>query len=440
MTLSNSSSSDSNRGVRSGAQRAELRMRGYRPRNGGGGSSRYRGLIVILVVAMLVVVGGLFLGVPALRSFAAGMAEGNTSAINYPFVGGLVRDELGASLTTPAGSDTTVVPITVSSGETVKQIGVDLTNNNLIARPLVFQYLVQSEGIGAKIQTGLFNLNQTMTPQAIVDRMQKTPDPTNPLVAVSLRGGLRLEQIAAYLQTLDLAMNVNDWYQEALNPPDQLRTDYPWLAALPAGRSLEGFLGLGVVYQVPLNATPDQFMHMLLDQWAKQAGPAVVSQATSKKNFYNILTLASIVERETGVDAEKAKIAGVYANRLNGNLSGIKLLDSDPTVIYANDTMKLKDMKFSDWVNYAFWTLSGITSMKDLQVSSDLQGYQTYVNTGLPPGPIDSPGLASIQAATNPDTSGDYLFFYACPGSKTHKFALTLQQQQKNILKCGSGN
>ena len=445
--MSVSGSSDSNRGVRSGSERAELRMRGYRPRNSSPSSTRYRGLMVILVVALVIVAGGLFLGIPALRSFAAGMAEGNTSAINYPFVGGLVRDELGASLTTPAGTDATAVPITVASGETVKQIGADLANNKLIARPLVFQYLVASQGAADKIQVGLFNLNQTMTPQQIVDRLQKTPDPKNPLVAVALRAGLRLEQIAAELQTLDLTMNSKDWYDEAISPPDQLRSDYPWLSELPAGRSLEGFLGLGVVYSVPKDATADQFMRMLLDQWAKTVGQDVIDQANKgKMSFYQILTLASIVERETGLDTEKPQIAGVYVNRLKGLLDNIKLLDSDPTVVYAKDSMKLKDVKFGDWATYAFWNLDGISSMQAFPVSDDLKGYQTYQNVGLPPGPIDSPGLASIQAAISPDTSGGYVFFYACPPTQSdttqpkHKFATTLAQQQKNIAKCQSGN
>ena len=175
-------------------------MRGYRPRNSSPSSTRYRGLMVLLVVALVVVVGGLFIGVPALRSFAVGMAEGNTSAINYPFVGGLVRDELGAS-PDDAGRDRRDRRFRSRSraARSVKQIGADLATNKLIARPLVFQYLVASQGAADKIQIGLFNLNQTMTPQQIVDRLQKTPDPKNPLVAVALRGGLRLEQIAAEL-------------------------------------------------------------------------------------------------------------------------------------------------------------------------------------------------------------------------------------------------
>ena len=88
-------------------------------------------------------------------------------------------------------------------------------------------------------------------------------------------------------------------------------------------------------------------------------------------------------------------------NRLKGLLDGIKLLDSDPTVVYAKDSMKLKDVKFADGANYAFWNLDGITAMQAFQVSDDLKGYQTYQTAGLIPGPISttrSPGATSARA------------------------------------------
>ncbi len=291
---------------------------------------------------LVVVVGGLFVGMPALRSFAAGMAEGNTSAINYPFIGGLVKDELGASLSTPAGTDTTVVPITVASGETVKQIAADLANNKLIARPLVFQYLVASEGAGDKIQTGLFNLNQTMTPQAIVDRMQKTPDPKNPLVAVALRGGLAARAgrcVSPDARLVDERERLVPGGAQSARPvADRLS-----LAVGAARRQEPGGLprARGVLRSGP-TSPPDALMRLLLDQWQKDVGQSVIDQATAKhEKFYDVLKLASIVEKETPVDSERVKVAGVYTNRLNGIL-GNSLLNSEPTVIYANDTMQLR--------------------------------------------------------------------------------------------------
>jgi UPF0755 protein len=69
-------------------------------------------------------------------------------------------------------------------------------------------------------------------------------------------------------------------------------------------------------------------------------------------------------------------------------------------------------------------------------VPADLASYQTYDNPGLPDGPIATPSLASIQAALNPDTRQHYLFFYACAGAKTHEFAKTLSQHNRNIRSC----
>jgi UPF0755 protein len=444
MTYGGTSGTDSGRGVRQG------NVRGYRPR-GSGPSSRNRGLIVFLVICLVVVGAGLFLGMPIARSVAVGLADGNPSAINYPFVGGLIRDDLGSALTEPAGTDSTVVPFKVADGESVKEIGVALADANLIAKPMVFEYLVVSQDAADKLQTGTFGLNQTMTPPQIVDKLQQAPDPSASLVGVALRQGWRIEQIAAYLQTLDnLKMDVQQWYNEVQHPPADLIAAYPFLSNLPKDASLEGFLGTGVVYQVPIEATPDEFTRMLLDQWQKvmiddpqSAGEqSVVDEAAAKKkDFYEVLTLASIVERETGDDSERAKIAGVYANRLKG-LLGNKLLNADPTLIYANDTMKLRNTDFSDWNNYYFWSLLGISDLSNFQVSSDLQGYQTYVNQGLPPGPIDSPSKASIEAAISPDTSHGDVYFYACPTSKKHPllFASTLAQQNANIAKCPSSN
>ena len=217
-------------------------------------------------------------------------------------------------------------------------------------------------------------------------------------------------------------MNVKDWYDEAINPPDDLRNDYPWLSELPAGRSLEGFLGLGVVYRSRATRPPDQFMRMLLDQWAKTVGQDVIDEANKgKMSFYEVLTLASIVERETGDESEKPQIAGVYMNRLKGVLSGIKLLDcrSDRDLREGLDEAQGRQVLGLGQLLRSGRPGLGISSMQDFQVSEDLKGYQTYQNVGLPPGPIDSPGLASIQAAISPDTSKPYVFFYACPGDKT---------------------
>lgn len=423
------------RGIRQGGvRRAESSVSGYRARRGG---TSMRGVVFLLVLALVVVGAGVFIGVPAFRGFARGLASGNASAIKYPFIGDIVRDDLGDALTRPAGVSDTIVPFQVASGDSVKQIAVALADAHLVREPMVFQYLVVTQDVGSKIKTGTFNLRQTMTPQQIVDRLQQAPEPPAPQVAVSLRKGLRIEQIAALLETLKLNMNVQDWLDFVRTPPITLVTDYPWLSELPKGRSLEGFLGLGVVYQVDHNITPEELTRVLLDQWQKDVGQAVIDEAKAKnKNFYEVLTLASIVERETALDTERPKVAGVYLNRLKGLNGGVKLLNADPTVVYATDTAKLRALPLSQWPTYSFWGLLNVPDLSQVKVPDDLAGYQTYVNVGLPPGPIGSPSKASIEAAISPDTTGGYVYFYACPGDTKHKFAKTLAEHSRNIASC----
>ncbi len=423
------------RGIRQGSvARAETTVAGYRPRRTG---TSGRALIFLLVLVIIVVGAGVLIGIPAFRGFARGLANDNASALNYPFVGDSVRGQLGDELVNPMGVSDAVVQFSIATGDTTKQIAGGLADAGLIKEPMVFIYLVVTEGVSTQIKTGTFNLRQTMTPQQIVDRLQLAPDPAPVGVAVSLRQGLRIEQIAAYLQTLTtLNMNVKDWYDLVTNPPASLIADYPVLSNLPAGKSLEGFLGLGVVFTVPPNITPDAFTRMLLDEWAKDVGQSVIDQATAKhEKFYDVLKLASIVEKETPVDSEKVKVAGVYTNRLNGVL-GNHLMNSEPTVIYANDTMKLRDMAFTDWPNFAFWGLTGYSDLSQVQVSQDLLGYQSWLTEGLPTTPIDSPSKSSILAAISPDTKGGYAYFYACPGWNTHVFAKTLAEQSHNIANC----
>jgi UPF0755 protein len=147
--------------------------------------------------------------------------------------------------------------------------------------------------------------------------------------------------------------------------------------------------------------------------------------------------LASIVEHEAVVDEERSLIAGVYQNRINPRKWPTGLLQSDPTIFYVNDSLKLRELPFADWVKYVFWDdLKGNPLPATLPV--DLAGYNTYTSKGLPPGPISSPALASIDAALNPNTKTGYLFFIAKgDGSGTSAFAKTQAEHEKNVKKYG---
>ena len=160
-------------------------------------------------------------------------------------------------------------------------------------------------------------------------------------------------------------------------------------------------------------------------------GPVQAAEKAGK-NFYQVLSLASLVEQEARVESERPLIAGVYVNRLARGMP----LDADPTVIYGWDTAQLRKATFDRWQNYVFW--NALSSPGTVKLPRDLQGFQTYANTGMFPWPICTPSLASIQAALDPNTSTGYLYFLAKnDASHTHAFSRTYAEQLANMRKYG---
>jgi len=285
-------------------------------------------------------------------------------------------------------------------------------------------------------------LRKNMTPDQVVTSLLAPPP--NPYIELDLRTGLRLEQITAKLQTLDgLQMDPREFYELAKEPPESLLSDYPWLQRVldsaPENASLEGFLWPGTYRLLP-DTTPEELVRKMLDGFHDAVGDEKLKVPAERKlSFYQVLSLASIVEKEARLDAEKPLIAGVYQNRLNG-IPGIKnkILNADPTVIYANDTVQLDKLDFDKWQEYRFGTVPKGVALRDVPLPESLMGYQTYTQPGLIPGPIATPTLASIDAALHPDTADKYIYFLAVPDdSGKHVFAKTAKQHEANKKKYG---
>ena len=179
---------------------------------------------------------------------------------------------------------------------------------------------------------------------------------------------------------------------------------------------------------------------MLLDHFYETVGNDRMNVPKARGlTFYQVLSLASIVEQEAVVDDERPLIAGVYQNRLNKKM----LLGADPTVIYGNDTVQLAALSFEQvGPVLRSGTSRRAPSMSAVALPDDLAGFQTYVNGGLIPGPICTPTVASIDAALNPNTKTGYLFFVAirdAAGKTTgrHAFAKTEAEHIANLKKYG---
>ncbi len=278
------------------------------------------------------------------------------------------------------------MPFTINDGDTTPAIANRLEEQKLVTDSRAVVYEAFHQQAGDAWRAGLYELRANMTPGEVVSTLQQGPPP-DPIVTIGLREGLRLEQITALLEKLHneqgLQMDPKDFYDLVTKPPADLLKSYPWLH-LPNGASLEGFLG-PATYRVHPDVTAEDFVRMLLDHFYDTVGTDRLNVPKARgMSFYQVLTLASIVEQEAIVDSERPLIAGVYQNRLAKKMP----LSADPTVIYAYDTGKLRNTPFDQWVSYFFWDVpKNYPGMSAVPVPDDLVKYQTYNRAGLIPGP-----------------------------------------------------
>ena len=400
---------------------------------------------VFAVVAAALVLGGLFFVVkPIVSSSLANWAAENPTALKLPFMADIVRSELGTKLTQPVNAaDSTNVAFQITADETPKQIADELVNAGLIsdARAFVFESLVK--GVSSTFISGRHVLNKSMTVDQIIAALIVPPS-APPTIKIPFREGLRIEQIVAKLEyieanptdpTAKLQLDVNTYYKDAMNPPADLLAQYPWLK-LPAGASLEGFL-FPATYDVAPDITPLKLLGEQLDAFASYAPPQLLLLPPDQ--IYRAVQIASLVEPEVKLDVDRPLVAGVYVNRLDAKKWPTGLLNSNPSVTYASDSVWLKDNPMPSWVDYTFWVepTTGPAFAK-IDFPEQFAPYNTYAHGGLPPTPICSPGLASLQAAFAPDTKDGYYYFLATKdASGSIVYAKTNAEQIANEKKYG---
>lgn len=310
--------------------------------------------------------------------------------------------------------DATRVVVNVPPGATASDIGTELQQLGLIRSSLVFRIAADQAGVGTSLAAGDYELSKSMSTPEIVQVLAKG-EVKRGLVA-TIPEGWRSEQIADRLQ--DIGFASRDDFMEALTAPPSI----PGFDVLPepAPPRLEGYL-FPETYEVPQPVSGTRAAELMLRMFNQREGDAVRTQNETKLTPYQVITLASIVEREARVPSERSTIASVYLNRLAAEMP----LQADPTVQYAVATRDGPSVAST----YGYWRP---LTADDLGINSP---YNTYVKAGLPPGPICNPGEASIRAVLHPAKT-DYLYFVATTdGSGTHLFAHTLEEHNANVSK-----
>lgn len=259
----------------------------------------------------------------------------------------------------------------VAAGVNRSQLARELFARGLVKNPTTF-YLY-SKFLGGTILPGTYELSPSYSASVIAERLASGQFKT---LKITLLEGWRVEDTERYLVE------------------DQGLTQLANFAA--EAEKYEGSL-FPDTYEVKIDVTTSELIALLRENFTKRTQKLKVNQEA--------VILASIVEREAAADSERAAIAGVYVNRLK---IGMKL-EADPTVQYAKGNWKA-------------------VSLSDYR--SVISPYNTYLNEGLPPSPICSPGLASIEAALQP-ANHQYLFFFHAKG-ETH-FSTTYEDHAAKV-------
>lgn len=343
-------------------------------------------------------------------------ARGKTPQIHYTITSakleraalGLYLRYRGSDVTEPANpNDHREVLFTIEPGDPVITIAYRLQNMGLVKDAELFRRVVQYWGTDATIQAGVYVLRPDMTMEEIMRELQHGRLPS---ITVTIPEGWRAEEIAALLE--EKGVTQANAFLEAVR---QGRTDLPFLQDRPptSGTSVEGFL-FPDTYQFPENTPPERIVEIMLQNWALRVPESVWRKGAQERGMtvYEVVTLASIVEREAVVSAERPIIAGVYLNRLKEGM----YLQADPTVQYA----KGYDPNTGKWWN----------PMLQEEANTVISPYNTFLHGGLPPGPICNPGLGAITAVLQP-AEHDYFYFYA-KGDGSHAFAKTYEEHLEN--------
>ncbi|WP_420798632.1 endolytic transglycosylase MltG [Paenibacillus beijingensis] len=311
----------------------------------------------------------------------------------------------------PAGD---VKRIEVAKGSTAFQVADLLEKQGIIRNSFIFKYYLKFHKEGGAFLAGTYDLAPGMTHDAIISKLNKGETVKAETIRFTIPEGFTLLQIADKLSSeglvdkatfIQLADSKRKWpdSEAAGFIPEQV--NYKHL--------LEGYL-FPETYEMKVGSTEEEIIDRMLSELDRKLNelPDDWEETLQKRqmSLHQLLTVASLVEREVVVDQERPIVAGVIYNRLAKPMR----LQIDATVQYLLD--KPKERLYE----------------KDLTVEDP---YNTYRYDGLPPGPIANPSLKSIEAALYPDSNDYYYYVTKKDGTQQHLFAKTFRQHEQNIRK-----
>jgi len=307
---------------------------------------------------------------------------------------GLPLADFAAFLSRPVTPPDSQV-IAVHPGEPFRRVAAELERQGVVDSALRLRLLARWQGTAGRVQAGRYLFVDPATPAQVLERLVRGDVL---LRKITIPEGLTMVEIADRLQAADV-VSAADFLAACRNRA--------LLAKLGIdGPSLEGYL-FPETYRVGEGISADELASLMVAQFRAQVSPELLGAAKKQGlNLRQLVTLASIIQKEAGNVDEMPLISAVFHNRLKRGIA----LQADPTVIYG----------ISDF--------DGNLTRKHLTTDTP---YNTYMHPGLPPGPIANPGKAALEAAAHP-ADVDYLYFVA-NGKGSHVFARTLAEHNANV-------
>ncbi|PID75019.1 MAG: aminodeoxychorismate lyase [Desulfobacterales bacterium] len=316
-------------------------------------------------------------------------------ALLLGMAGAILYDRAQHFLTFAPDSQASPVVFVVFPGQSLKTIANDLEKEHLVTNGTWFRLYARYKGVAKKIKAGEYEMSGALTPVQILDILVQGKER---LIALSFPEGFTMDQLALRVEAQGFC-SARKFSALCRNPAFIKKMKVP-------SHSLEGFL-FPDTYFFPVHAKCTDILEKMVSTFFRHIPAAWESRARALGfSLQEIITLASMIEKETAAPEERPLIASVFHNRLKKRMR----LESDPTVVYG----------LSDF--------SGRIRKKHLRNPTP---YNTYQIRGLPKGPIANPGLLSIKAALYP-ASASYLYFVS-KNDRTHHFSKTLAEHNRAV-------